>query len=61
MKIPEGRKIVPIVPTDEMLRAANKASLSLPVLMDDTRFACERAVYTAAVRIAPQPPSKPQP
>jgi len=47
--LPDGFVIVPKVPTEAMLAAANKASLSNAVLMDDTRFACERATYEAAI------------
>lgn len=57
---PPGWKLVPLDPDETMLRAANKASLSTAVLMDDTRFACERATYVAAVAAAPTPPGEPK-
>ena len=34
-------------PTEQQLLAGNRASLSTSTLMDDTRFACERATFTA--------------
>lgn len=46
-------RLVPCEPTPEMLAAANKASLSTAVLLDDTRFACERATYRAMLSAAP--------
>lgn len=53
----DGWALVPMQPTEAMLKAANKASLSTEVLMDDTPFACERATYVAAVRQALSPPA----
>lgn len=50
-----GWVMVPKGPTEQMLRAANKAALATSVLMDDTRFACERATYVAALAAAPPP------
>lgn len=34
----------------DALRAGNAAALSTGVLMDDTRFACERATFQAMLR-----------
>ena len=34
-------------PTEQQLLAGNRASQSTSTLMDDTRFACERATFTA--------------
>jgi hypothetical protein len=53
MKIPHGWKLVPIEPTEEMLKAACERAQSFEVLMDDTRFACDRASYAAAIAAAP--------
>lgn len=58
MKIPFGWKLVPIEPTEEMLTAACAAALSTEVLLDDTRFACDRASYAAAIANAPEPPTE---
>lgn len=46
-------KLVPIEPTEEMLKAACEAALSTEVLLDDTRFSCDRAGYAAAIAAAP--------
>lgn len=59
MKLPEGWQLVPIEPTDAMLRDACAAALSTPVLLDDTRYACERACWNASLaraRVTPFPP-----
>lgn len=59
MKLPEGWQLVPIEPTEQMLYDACAASLSTGVLLDDTRFACERALWKAALaraRATPFPP-----
>ena len=53
----EGWVMVPRKPTEAMLVAANRASLSTVVLMGDTRFACEAATYRAAIAAAPSPPT----
>lgn len=53
---PAGWRLVPETPTEAMLAAGNSASLSTSVLLDDQRFACERATYEAAVSTAPVPP-----
>lgn len=55
---PAGWKLVPIEPTEEMLKAACERALSFEVLMDDTRFACDRASYAAAIAAAPEPPTE---
>ena len=47
-------KIVPIEPTEEMLSAGCEAGLDISTLIDDTRFACDRAVWDAMLRKAPQ-------
>lgn len=49
-------KLVPVDPTQQQLAAACKAALSTEVLFDDTRFACDRAGYVAALAAAPEPP-----
>lgn len=54
---PPGWKLVPIEPTEDQLKAANAATLSTETLMDDARFACERAGYAAGIKAAPEPPS----
>lgn len=48
--------LVPREPTEDQLKAANRAALSTSVLTDDTRFACERATYYAALAAAPPAP-----
>lgn len=58
MKIPHGWKLVPIEPTEEMLAAACERAQSFEVLLDDTRFACDRASYAAAIAAAPEPPTE---
>lgn len=52
-------KTVPLEPTPEMLRAGNRASLDLEVLLDDEPFSCERATYVAMVAAAPAPTTAP--
>lgn len=42
--------MVPIEPTAEMLKAGCEAGLATATLLDDTRFACERAVWAAMVK-----------
>lgn len=39
-----------VEPTETMLSAGNAAALDTAVLMDDRRFACERATWDAMVR-----------
>jgi hypothetical protein len=51
---------MPEEPTDEMLASANRVSLSTAVLLDDTRFACERAMWRAAFKSAPAPTPDPR-
>lgn len=46
-------KLVPIEPSQEMLNAGCEAGLAIEVLMDDTPFSCDRAVYQAMVEKAP--------
>lgn len=47
---------VPVEPTEQMLAAANRASLSTEVLLDETRYSCDRAMWTGALSAAPHPP-----
>lgn len=54
--VPDGWKLVPVDPTDGQLEAANAATLATETLLDDARFACERAGYKAALDCAPPPP-----
>lgn len=56
VKAPPGWKLVPIEPTEAMLAAHCARSLDTDVLLDDTRFACDRAGYEAALKAAPKPP-----
>lgn len=53
-------KTVPLEPTPEMLRAGNRASLALEVLLDDEPFSCERATYLAMIAAAPEVKPEPQ-
>lgn len=48
-------RLVPCEATEEMLKEANRRSLSFAALVDDTRFACERAAYEGALSAAPAP------
>lgn len=48
-KVPDGHVIVPVEPTQQMLHEGCKAGLSNATLFDDTRYACERAVWNAMV------------
>lgn len=48
----DGVTLMPNEPTEEILAAANVASLSIETLLDDTRFACERAYHKAAITVA---------
>lgn len=50
-----GWVLVPREPNEAQLKAGNRVSLSTDVLMDDTRFACERATYRAMIAAAPLP------
>lgn len=50
-----GWVLVPREPIEEQLKAGSRASLSTAVLLDDTRFACERATYRAMIAAAPLP------
>lgn len=46
-KVPVGHMIVPVEPTQQMLHEGCKAALDNFTLFDDTRYACERAVWKA--------------
>lgn len=48
-----ARKVLEREPTQEMLQAGCKASLDIGVLLDDTRFSCERACWEAMFDAAP--------
>lgn len=48
-----GYVIVPKEPTQEMLMRGCKAALETGVLLDDTRFACERAVWSTMLANLP--------
>lgn len=48
----DGMVLVPREPTEARLRAGSRASLSTAVLMDDTRYACEAAIYRAMITTA---------
>lgn len=54
--VPEGWILMPAKPTPEMLAEACKRSLDFSTLMDDTRFACEMAVWEGLVAKRPEPP-----
>lgn len=47
----EGYMIVPVEPTEAMLRQGCEAGLSTATLFDDTRFACERAVWSTMIAV----------
>lgn len=49
----EGWKLVPIEPTEEMLRAGCEAGLDFKTLMDDTPYATDLATYKAMISAAP--------
>lgn len=42
-----GMAVVPVEPTQQMLHEGCRAGLDTGVLMDDTRYSCERAVWAA--------------
>lgn len=49
----EGFQLVPREPTFEMLSSGCRAGLDVGVLMDDTRFSCEMAVWKAMLANVP--------
>jgi hypothetical protein len=49
-------KLVPLTPTPQMLERGCAAGLSTGVLLDDTRFSCEIAVWAAMLETAPAAP-----
>ena len=51
--VADGWVMVPREPTEAMLLQGCKASLSMATLLDDTRFACERAVWGAMITATP--------
>lgn len=51
--VADGWVMVPRAPTEEMLLRGCKAGLSMATLLDDTRFACERAVWNAMIAATP--------
>jgi hypothetical protein len=57
MKIPDGWILMPEKPTPEMLAEGCARALSTEVLLDDTRFACESAVWDGFVAKRPSPPA----
>jgi hypothetical protein len=48
---------MPEKPTPEMLAEGCKRAISTEVLLDDTRFACESAVWDGFVAKRPSPPA----
>jgi hypothetical protein len=50
---PDKFQLVPVEPTNEMLFKGCEAGLSTGVLLDDTRFSCEMAVWKAMLATAP--------
>lgn len=46
----EGYVVVPIEPDDTMLSSGCRAGLSTTTLLNDTRFACERATWAAMLK-----------
>lgn len=56
IEVPDGWQLVPIDPPEDLLAAGNEASLSVDVLMDDTRFACPRAMWKAMLERARKQP-----
>lgn len=61
VSVPDGWVLVPREPTDDMLRKGAEAGLSITVLLDDTPFACDRAVYAAMLSASPSVPASPMP
>ncbi len=57
-RVPPGWILMPEKPTPEMLAEGCKRALSTSVLMDDTRFACEMAVWEGFVAKRPEPPNE---
>ena len=55
-KIPEGWILMPITPTREMLAEGCKRAIDFEVLVDDTPFSCEMAVWRGFVAKRPEPP-----
>lgn len=47
--IPEGYALVPLEPTEEMLKAGCETGLDINTLMDDAIFSTDKAVYKAMI------------